>query len=543
MRLAPCLMVILLLLSACDSSQPATPTPEIVVIEITATVPPPTATSVPTTTPSPEPTRTVRPTHTPTPVSSTADGGSTNPDMSADGRFIVFESEASNISDTTPVKQCVSSLDGGRVRPCQYIYLVDRELDELTMVSVKFNNFPADGNSYLPVVSDDGRYVAYMSYATNLETEEIRCEIDGQWFSCPNVFVYDRTTRRTTWVSRPVTDPRPIGVNEVIPSSLAPSMSNDGRFITYLSRAANLVADDTNDAGDIFVFDRESGTNRIVSRSTDGQLSNGESFRPMISGDGRVVVFASFGDNLVPDDTNETVDVFAHDLATGATTRVSVASDGTEADWFSEMPSISDDGRYVLFESIATTLDPNDQNFVCDLDGDGEANQNCVDVFLHDRTTGTTTLVSLSANGEQNFDSSISGQTNQDASVVLFSNSGSGLVPGDGNNAYDLFIRDLRANTTTRISVASDGTEGDHQSGIVNNPTTLRPTYALTGDGRYIVFASSATNFVANDLNNGEDCEAPLEEGNYARDCSDIFLHDRETGETILISAPRKIRE
>jgi Tol biopolymer transport system component len=539
-------LLFLLLLTACGGSESVTPTPQVEIVEITATAPPATATIPATATAMIDPTSTPRPTRTPTPtppISGTSDGGSTNPSISRDGRYIVFESSAYNISPDTPNRECTADPSTGFLLPCRNIYLYDRESDEITLVTRKFNNLPADGDSFLPVVSDDGRYVTYMSYATNLETEEVQCESNEIWYVCLNVFVYDRTTRRTLWVSRPADAPRPVNNSNIAPSSLSPSISGDGRYIVYMSRAENLVAEDGNGVADIFVFDQETATTRMISVSSTGEVADNLSVRPVISGDGRTVVFGSFASNLVADDTNNTIDVFAHDLETGETTRISVSSDGTEADGFSQMPSISYDGRYVTFESVATTLDPNDLNFTCDVNGDSDASENCFDVFLHDRETGSTALLSLSANGGQNFESSIASQISPNGSVVAFSNLGSGLVPQDGNDAYDLFVRDLGDTTTTRISVASDGTEGNHQSGMTDDPFGLRPSYALSTDGRYVVFGSSADNFVESDFNDGISCNAEEIEGYFAPQCSDIFLHDRETGETILISSPRKLRE
>ncbi len=547
MRIFLTLIVLMVLLAACTPNAAPVPAPTeaAVVLEVTATQAPATATTPPTETPVPEPTTTPRPSRTPSPIpalSSTANRGSTSPMITRDGRYIVFESTADDLSPNTPVTFCTSELDGGARLPCQNIYKYDRETDELTLVSIKFNNLPADGNSYLPVISDHGRYVAYMSYASNLETEEIRCESNETWYICPNIFVYDSTTRRTLWVSRPVDAPRPVNNGNQTPASLTPGISGDGSLIVYMSRAENIVEGDTNGFSDIFVFEQGSGTTRRISVSSSGEQANAPSSRPVISGNGRVVVFASLADNLVPNDTNNTVDVFAHDLETGETTRISVASDGTEADLFSEMPTISYDGQYVVFESVATTLNSNDQNYTCDLNGDNDPSENCRDIFLHDRESGTTTVISLSANGAQNLDSSLSGQISGDGNSVLFSNLSSGLVPQDGNDSYDLFLRDLTDNTTTRVSVSSDGVEGDHQSGITANPFALRPNYSLSSDGRYIVFGSSSTNFVENDLNDGESCDLETIEGNFAPECSDIFLYDRETGELTLISYPRKNR-
>src|SRR5262249_55118667 len=144
--------------------------------------------------------------------------------------------------------------------------------------------------------------------------------------------------------------------------SVNAAISADGRFVAFESQATNLVPGDTNGMGDVFVRDRMTGTTTRVSVASDGSQADGESFRPAISADGTVVVFESRATNLIAGDSNAAADVFVHDRATGATTRVSVASDGTGGDRTSYLAGISGDARIVAFTSEATNLVPGDTN-------------------------------------------------------------------------------------------------------------------------------------------------------------------------------------
>jgi len=190
--------------------------------------------------------------------------------------------------------------------------------------------------------------------------------------------------------------------------SYNPSISADGRFVAFESEATNLVSGDTNNFRDIFVHDRQTGQTTRVSVASDGTQANGHSFDPSISADGRYVAFISLASNLVSGDTNDHQDIFVHDRQTGQTTRVSVASDGTQANDHSFDPSISADGRYVAFISFAsnlvggdteppilpsTTSLPNNPAS----QGRGVSSQ----VFVHDRQTGATTLVSVAIDGSE----------------------------------------------------------------------------------------------------------------------------------------------
>jgi Tol biopolymer transport system component len=191
-------------------------------------------------------------------------------------------------------------------------------------------------------MSADGRFVAFDSAASNLVANDTN--------ACWDVFIRDRlsgTTERLTVSSA--------GEQGNGPSS-APAISADGRYVAFASDASDLAPGDTNGVSDIFVRDRLDATTERVSVSTAGEQANGSCNRPSVSADGVLLAFDSAASNLVPGDTNGALDVFVRYRATGETVRVSVTSDGTEGNHHSCCPVLSGNGRYVLFDSIATNL-------------------------------------------------------------------------------------------------------------------------------------------------------------------------------------------
>ena len=297
--------------------------------------------------------------------------------------------------------------------------------------------------------------------------------------------------------------------------SYNPSISADGRFVAFESEATNLVSGDTNNFRDIFVHDRQTGQTTRVSVASDGTQSNQHSYNPSISADGRYVAFESEATNLVSGDTNNHQDIFVHDRQTGQTTRVSVASDGTQANDYSYNPSISADGRYVAFISYASNLvggdtEPPTQPSTTSLPNNpaSKVTGGVSQVFVHDRQTGATTLVSVAIDGSEGSGEEVS--ISADGRYVAFRSWDSNLVNGDTNNLPDIFVRDLQTNQTTRVSVASDGTQANNFS--------FEPS--ISADGRYVAFMSWADNLVSGDTN-----------GDW-----DIFVHDRQTGATIRVS-------
>ena len=325
--------------------------------------------------------------------------------------------------------------------------------------------------------------MAFYSEASNL--------VPGDTNSAEDVFVRDRasgTTRRVSVDS---------AGNEGDGDSYDPVLSADGRFVVFYSDATNLVAADTNGVADVFLHDCLTGVTTRLSVDSAGNQGNGASLYPWISADGRTVTFHSSADNLVPLDTNQVSDVFVRDLVAGTTVRVSVDSAGAQGNGDSSYSSLSADGRYVAFESLATNLVPSDTN-------------NRKDIFVRDLVGGTTRRVSVHSSGAQSNGASTYGAISGDGRSVGFESLASNLVTGDTNGFVDSFVHDLVTGTTERISLSSAGVQG--------NNISLRAV--PSHDGRFVAFKSHASNLVAGDTNGAQD----------------IFLRDRLFGTTQRVS-------
>jgi Tol biopolymer transport system component len=343
-----------------------------------------------------------------------SDGLSRSPSLSADGRFIAFESLA-------------ASLVPGDTNNVQDLFLHDRLTGETKLVSVGFDGTPANGTSLGASISGDGRFVAFASDASNLTPS-------GAIPFGRDVYVRDILTGTTEMVS---VDASGQGTGGNAP----PDISADGRFVAFGSFSPNLVPGDTNDAFDVFVRDRATGTTVRASVDSAGVEGNAASTRPRISADGRFVAFGSEATNLVPGDTNGRRDVFVRDLLSGTTERVSVDSAGNEANGQSDGPGIrgglafgpdiSGDGRFVAFDSIATNLVPDDTN-TCGPFYQSPAGA-CPDIFVRDRVAGTTVRVSVDSAGAQANAASTDPAISADGSVVAFFSPATNLVPNDTN--------------------------------------------------------------------------------------------------------------
>lgn len=252
----------------------------------------------------------------------------------------------------------------------------------------------------------------------------------------------------------------------------APSMSSDGRYVAFTSALA-LVLDDTNGVSDVYVYDRGTRTVSRVSESSTGGQANDASRSAQISLDGRYIAFESVASNLVAGDTNNTSDVFRHDRVTGETVRVSVSSSQSQGSGASATPRISDDGNTIAFASIAFDL------------VDGDAN-GATDIFVRDMTAGTTTRVSVSAIGGDADLLSTEPALSGNGRFVAFTSAATNLVTGDNNGLADIFVRDLVARTTARVSVSSNSAEANKASSGAS----------LSRDGRFVSFLTNATNLV-----------------------------------------------
>ena len=378
-----------------------------------------------------------------------ANAYSRDADISADGRFVVFWSGASN-------------LVAGDTNEKEDLFVRDRQTGETTRVSVSSIGAQADESSYYPSISGDGRFVAFMSDATNL--------VSGDTNGFGDVFLHDRQTGATTRVSISSSGAQANGISDSYVS-----ISENGRFIAFHSEAANLVSGDANGVADVFVHDRQAGITERISLDSNEIQANGGSFNPSISADGRFVAFASNATDLVSGDTNSSTDVFVRDRALGVTTRVSVNSSGVEADRGGREPAISGNGRYVAFTSLATNL--------MDVEPYGYGH-----IFVHDRQTGTTTLVSTSA-GWQLVGTSSAPDLSADGRFITFEFEDR----GDGLAFWAILLHDQLTGVTEQISGPGGG-EDDSSFGP-----------AISADGSLVAFSSFNSRLVPDDTNGWND--------------------------------------
>jgi Tol biopolymer transport system component len=401
--------------------------------------------------------------------------------VSADGRFVAFDSNATNLvpGDTN------TTFD---------VFVRDRETGTTERVSVMTGGGDMNGGSLDASISADGRFVAFRSVVIR----DMRGEYD--------IFVHDRQMGTTERVNVAT------GGAEANDDSGGFAISADGRFVAFSSLATNLVPGDTNGAWDAFVHDRQTGTTERVSVATGGGEANGgNSFARALSADGRFVVFDSGASNLVPGDANGVVDIFVRDRQTGTTERASVTTGGGEATLGHSQgypSSVSADGRFVAFSSAATNLVPGDANGVSD-------------VFVHDRQTDTTERVSVATSGAEPNGDSFTAAISADGRFVAFDSTATNLVPGDANGAFDVFVHDRQTGMTERASVATG--RGDANADSFGA--------AISADSRFVAFVSDATNLVAADANGFRDV---FVRGPDPTDCASDLTGDCDLADTVL---------
>jgi Tol biopolymer transport system component len=331
--------------------------------------------------------------------------------------------------------------------------------------SVADDGTQGDARSLNAAVSADGDVIAFESDADDL--------VPGDTNALTDVFVFDRTTNHLERVSV-ASD----GTEGNAYSGNA-SLSGDGRYVAFESGASNLVSGDTNFYSDVFVRDRVLGTTTRVSLTNSGAQAKHGGSRPTISKDGTLVLFDSDSDDLVGGDTNGQYDVFLRDLTTGTNERESVTSNGVEGSARSWRSSMSSDGHYVVFVSDSI-LDPS---------------AHFAGVFRRDRVAGTTLIASIPDDGSTPVGGSSDNPTVSDSGLVAFDSGAHNMVPHDLNDLGDVFVHDFVAGTTTRVSVASDGTEGDGGSlhGVISD------------DGQYVAFETYADNLFDDDVDFSRD--------------------------------------
>ena len=341
------------------------------------------------------------------------DGGSGSASISADGRMAAFASAATNLVP-------------GDTNAKTDVFILDRETGEIRSATAGGN-----GASTLPLISADGRRVAFLSVATDL--------VAGDTNGLADTYLYDVDTGVTTLVSEGTAGAAGDGA-----SAGTPAISGDGRFVAFNSAATNLVAGDANARTDTFVRDLQTGVTEIASVSSEERQTREAVFSaPSISADGRFVAFDTWSWQLVPLDTNGDVgpvfpnfavgfDVYVRDRLAGTTVEVTVTSAGVESDRDSGYPQLSPDGRYVTFTTPSANLVPGDT-----------AGQ--TDVFVHDLLTGATERVSVSATEEQGDGGSFLSTISDGGRVVAFQSAASNLIDDDANGLSDVYVRDRGA--------------------------------------------------------------------------------------------------
>jgi Tol biopolymer transport system component len=493
--------------------------------------------------------------HIPGAPTTTGDSNSFDPIISPDGRFVAFTSSASNL--------VLGQTDGGGGAS---IFLWDRVNDTLTLVAHKSGNTvtTSDGFSFNPVLSDDGSFLAFESNASNLvagQTQSARrfeiflwnrstgetkvlshnassattatngssfghvMSADASYIAfyssgsdlvsgevdanqTYDTFLYERATGAITLVSHQQGSTITAGAMQ----SVYPDISADGRYVVFQSTSPDLVANDLNNAEDVFVWDRTTNTNTLISRSASSAVSasaNAKSFGAKISADGKTISFTSKASDLLPGQTaSGQGDVFFLDQTTSTLHLISHLPGSTTNGGNDEsfLPLISTNGAFIAFDTLASNVVPNDNN------GSG-------DVLIYDRASDTNTaaslhaanLPSISANGHSG-----SMRASADGRFVVFTSEATNLVPNqsDVNNGTDIFVRDRQTNTTKLVSHAS-GSPATTANAASDSP-------AISTDGQWITYVSKASDLIngLTDLNGG----------------ANVFLYDRVNDTTTLVS-------
>lgn len=338
-----------------------------------------------------------------------SEGSSVNPSMTPDGRYIAFETFADDVApgdDNDNEDIVVRDMVSGAI-----------ELASLT--SDESQTVGANQWSTTPSISEDGRYVAFISVATDLAP--------GDYADTTDVFVRDRQAGTTDIVSLPSTGGFSEGGENFGPASI----SADGRFVAFSSRATNLVPTDTNDTTDVFLRDRLMLTTVRASVGPGGIQATGASGQPALSANGKFLAFQSNATNLLDSPTDSSLsDIYVRDLAAETNELASVTTTGSGAGSCG-FPAMSHSGRYVIFESLAATLVPSDTNLE-------------TDVFVHDMVGATTRRVSVSTLGVEGNGSS-GGRSDSAISSngqhVAFDSRATNLVPSDQNGVLDVFVQ------------------------------------------------------------------------------------------------------
>jgi len=373
--------------------------------------------------------------------------------VSNDGRYIVFDSAATNLGGTDT---------NGSIRD---IYLYDRNNASLELISVDNNGQRGSGHSRQPRISGDGRYVVFESFSALAP---------GGTNGLSQIYLRDRQAHTTRLVSANIS-----GIAGNGPS-YHPRISADGKLVVFDSMASNLGAGDSNGYSDVFIKHLDSGQLERVSVAYGGGQANNGSFEAEMSSDGRYVVFVSMASNIVSPAVATQRHVYLRDRLTGAVRLVSVSNGGVPANGACFLPDVDDAGQHVVFYSLATSLTPG-------------LNGTTLQVFMHDMNSATTELISHNAANAGGNDHSFTASISGDGRFVAFSSFANDLVSGDNNAKSDVYLKDLASGEMKIVSLGINGVPANDS--ILGVPS-------IDAHGGVIAFTSYASNLVAQD-NNG----------------------------------------
>jgi Ca2+-binding RTX toxin-like protein len=362
--------------------------------------------------------------------------------ISSDGRYVAFSSAADNLVPNDTNAACD-------------VFVRDLQEGTTERVSVDDSGGQANGDSWEPSISADGRYVAFHHGPDDLAGNDPNERYD--------VYVRDLQERTTKRVSVDSSG------NPINGGSYDASISAEGRYVAFTSD------------GNILVRDLQAGTTEKVNVATSGEEANSLSQYSSISANGRYVAFDSQADNLVPDDTNGQPDIFVRDLQEGTTKLVSVASSGKQANDYSQYPYTSADGRYVAFHSFATNLVAGDTN-------------DLFDVFVRDRQAGTTQIVSVDSSENQGNREPIDSSISNDGRSIAFASYADNLVPNDGyGSSADVFVRERQVQDAVPQKDDTRPDTADPTAAFATLPDTTAPTADIVTPSDGAVYVRNQT--------------------------------------------------
>ena len=411
------------------------------------------------------------------------------------------QQKAKTMSNPTPKGTLLSgiySAPGGTA-----IILQNNGKADLTLIAKKEtgNNFSTNTFHFQTPILDSTKFKIALNKIPIGQTANIYAGAEGKMPQDKNKlrigsdFTYDHISRSTN-------DKSFSTFYDGSDAAVGGNNGEEGRYVTFVTTSVGLDGS-TGKYRQIFWRDRNKGITKLISISPNGEEGNGESYYPAISGDGKSVAFESYSSNLVTDDKNGARDIYVWHSATNKIERVSVGDDGKDANAESYEASVSGDGNFIAFTSMASNISATEK---------GTSNNN---VFLRDMKLGSTIMISIDPIAKKGGGGSKPSISYDGTRIAFYSHTAT-LVADDNNGLWDIFLWEKNISTLKRISLTTDGKERNQGNESANR--IIAP--AISGDGRYIAFTTTATNMVPGDINNFQD----------------VFVYDINKNSTIIAS-------